>query len=41
VKKNATKNFGDKKLETEGNAKITTGKLHNPVGGLKHFARSK
>lgn len=41
VKETAGKVFGDKKLETEGNADKAAGKLQNAVGGLKDAVRGK
>jgi uncharacterized protein YjbJ (UPF0337 family) len=39
VKEAAAKIFGDKKLETEGNADKATGKVQNAFGGSKDLAR--
>jgi len=41
VKEAAGKVLGDKKLEAEGNADKTVGKVQNAVGGLKDAARGK
>jgi uncharacterized protein YjbJ (UPF0337 family) len=39
VKETAGKVLGDKKMETEGAAKKTEGKVQNAVGGLKDKVR--
>jgi uncharacterized protein YjbJ (UPF0337 family) len=41
VKEAAGKVLGDKKLEAEGNADKTAGKVQNAVGGLKDAVRGK
>ena len=41
VKEAAGKIFGDKKLETEGNADKAAGKVQNAIGGLKDAVRGK
>ena len=41
VKEAAGKAFGDKKLETEGKADKTAGKVENAIGGLKDAVRGK
>jgi uncharacterized protein YjbJ (UPF0337 family) len=41
VKEAAGKVFGDKKLEADGNADKTVGKVQNAVGGLKDAVRGK
>jgi uncharacterized protein YjbJ (UPF0337 family) len=41
VKEAVGKVFGDKKLETEGNADKAAGKVQNAVGGLKDAVRGK
>jgi uncharacterized protein YjbJ (UPF0337 family) len=41
VKETAGKIFGDKKLETEGKADKTAGKVQNAIGGLKDAVRGK
>jgi len=41
VKEAAGKVFGDKKLETDGNADKAAGKVQNAIGGLKDAVRGK
>jgi uncharacterized protein YjbJ (UPF0337 family) len=41
VKEVAGKVFGDSKLEAEGKADKTAGKIQNAVGGLKDTVRGK
>ena len=41
IKQAAGKVVGDKKLEDEGNAEKTVGKVQNAIGGLKDAARGK
>jgi uncharacterized protein YjbJ (UPF0337 family) len=41
VKETAGKIFGDKKLETDGNADKAAGKVENAIGGLKDAVRGK
>jgi uncharacterized protein YjbJ (UPF0337 family) len=39
IKQTAGKIVGDKKMEAEGSAKKTEGKVQNAVGGMKDAAR--
>ena len=41
IKEVAGKVTGDAKLESEGNAEKTAGKIQNAVGGLKDAVRGK
>ena len=41
VKEAAGKVLGDKKLETDGTAEKTAGKVQNAIGGLKDAVRGK
>jgi uncharacterized protein YjbJ (UPF0337 family) len=41
IKKIVGKAIGDAKLESEGNADVTKGKIQNAIGGLKDTFRGK